>query len=403
MIQRILPAYYFSIEGLFLYFLLFLFYTRIGEIPSIPSFVAVLAVAYLFLLFGLKQKLVSGTLPFVGAVLSGGIAYVFGFTFMSIVLIAVFLFFRMTAFLKDPAMWKEERTKLAILFYCSAFVIFLEGWVYKFPFMNWLFGTVIIFTLLFSVGRFLQQVETNKNVRNVGGIAGVLGIAAALATAVTFLIPIAKWMVFTIFEGLFLIIGFLLTPIFNLVESIIIRDRRRAVDKDEFEQVEFTDDQKGGLSDTPVAVEDPIWLWLLLLAIVLFVIWFFVRKRKMNRDDNAPSSGIEIEHQPVQRNLGKKHRFFGEPAPNEYIRKLFFHFQIYAEKYGMGRYDHETVQEWFHRVNFRKDEDLFYAYDCVRYGEVIIPKDEAKHYEEIFEEMKREIKERKKNEKGKEA
>jgi hypothetical protein len=399
MIQRTLPAYFFSMECVFLYFLLFLFYTRIGETPSILGIITVCVVGNLFLQFGLKQKQVSGSLPFLGAIISGGIGYLFGFTAMSVILCTVFLYFRIGAFIKDSSLWKGERTKLAILFYCSAFVIFMAGWIFKYPYMNWLFGTVILFTLLLSIGRYLQQTIGNKANKNIMGIVGALSIAVILAGFVAILIRPIKWILFTIIEGFFRIIGFLLMPIFNFLEGIILTIQPR-INDEEFLPVELGE-KKEEISDPNLMVQIPIWVWFVILGVVLFAIWFVLRKRKLVTEIQDQSKTLMIEHIPLSANLSMRERFFRGPAPNEHIRKLIFQLQIYANRYGFGRFEHETVQEWFERIGFQKNEDFFMAYESVRYGTEVITKNDAKYYEEVVQELKREMKERYKKTKEK--
>jgi hypothetical protein len=77
---------------------------------------------------------------------------------------------------------------------------------------------------------------------------------------------------------------------------------------------------------------------------------------------------------------------------------LVFHLDEYASKYHLGRYPNETVREWFERVGFQKDENLFIAYESVRYGniDVILDKHDAQRFEEMILDIKKDIKERNK-------
>lgn len=400
-INRILPVYYFTLECLFLFFLLFLFYTRIGAIPSVLSFVGVILVSYVVLLYGLKLQKVSGTLPFIGAILSGVVAYIFDFTLMSVFLCTIFLFFRLSAFFKDSSLWKEERPTLAILFYCSGFIIFLEGWIFKYPYMNWLFGIVIGFTILLSVGNYLRHLEGSKGNRNVSGIASAIGIAVLLTGMVTLLLPVVKWLLKNIFEGLTLLIGILLMPLFKLVESIgILQLKLKNQPKDEFEQAALTK-EKSSITEE-IIYNMPIWVWFVLLIVLLLIAWYFIRKIRMVDENSEDIVSLEGEHAPTMLKMEKRRRFFREPAPQEYLRKLFYQLQLYAEKHGLGRYDHETIREWFDRVGFQKNEELFKAYESVRYGGNVILKHDAKHFEDIIQGIKLEMKERT-NKKGREA
>lgn len=400
MIQRILPAYYFTLECLFLYFLFFLFYTFIGEIPSAVSFLAIIFIAQIVVHLGLKRKFITASLPYIGALLCGVLAYLLHFSTMSVLLCIVFLSFRIHAFIKDSSLWKEERPKLAILFYCSGIILFLEGWIFEYSYMNWLFGTTIIFTILLSLGSFLQHIEGGKGKRNVIEFAGVLGFAVLITAIITPFMPAAKWLFKNIFEGLTLVFSILLHPLFYFIETNKIRPP--AV------KLEQTDEVEGKGRDI-VELDNPLqyippWAWLTLLIIIIVVIWLIVREMKM--DSTLPEKEevvkLKIDHTPALIKTEKRNGFFRERDPHEYLRKLFFQFQIFAENHGVGRYEHETMREWFDRVNFQKNEDLFLAYECVRYGGEVIHKQDARRFENMIREIKLEVKERAKKKRGRE-
>lgn len=396
MIKRILPGYFFTLECIYLYFLLYLFYTRIGEIPSILSFIVIIVVGYLILHIALIRNEVSGVFPFLGAIICGGISLALGFTPMSTLLLTVFLFFRIRAFIKDSSMWTEERPILAMLFYISSFLVFYIGWVFHYPYMDWLFGIVIIFTLLLSVGRFLQQLEGAKASKNIGGISSIIGIAIIMTGVITLLLPIVKWAIMNIFKGFILIVTFLLSPLFYLVQSLIFTPK--PLDKwvdDPFAQGELSKERKE-VTNQFLLENVPLWFWITLFSIIILVIWYILRKRNIKKDVQVETETIMLKHTPTTATLGRKGRFFKEPAPQEYIRKLLFQFQIYADKHHLGRYHHETMREWFVRVGFKQNEELFLAYDNVRYGKEDLQKKDAIHLEEVIKDIKRDIQERKK-------
>lgn len=407
MINRILPAYYFSLEGLLLYFLLFLLYFRQGTIPSLPSFLGVLAAAIFVLLFSLTQKQVSGSVPFIGAVVSGLIAYLLGFTFMSVLLITVFLYFRIKGFYKDPTLWKNDRIKLAVIFYCSGLVIFLVGAIFKFPYMNWLFGIVIAFTILLSVGRYLQHIVGENTIRNTPIISGILGIAVTLSAIITLVVPIFRGVFSYFFDGIAVVVEQLAKPIFSIAEEITLMTpvEDPYADQDNellYEAIESEEKVSMAGSDSFLS-NIPIWVWGIFLVLGLFILWFFLRKKKMVADNiSHKKSSIQIERTYSLSSSARK-RGRREPEPNAYLRKLFYYLQTDCERYGFGRLEHETIREWFDRVGFQKNEELFIAYDSVRYGTKEIKPSEAKHLEKAVQGIKREMKERLKEEKGKEA
>jgi hypothetical protein len=401
MIKRILPTYYFSLECLFLYFLLFIFYIREGEIPSIYSFLTITAVANLVLLYSFKQEKVSATLPFIGAIISGGVGYLLGLSLVSVILITIFLYFRTVTFIKDTSLWLGEKTQFAIVFYGSGLIIFFFGAILKYPHMNWLFGIVIAYTLLLTLGRYLQQVVGNNGARNIPVITAILGIAVAFSGIVLLIIPIVKFLVINFWEGVALSIALLTIPIFKLVETITLTVRRKkGWGEGDIDPAEFSKEKTDIIDTANNLANLPPWALSILLALILITIWFFVRKKRIEPSNTA---SLEFKRTPSATSTVKKGIFFREPAPNDYLRKLFYQLQIYSEKYGFGRFEHETMREWFERVGFQKNEELFLAYDLVRYGGKVIHKHEAKFLEEIIRNLKRDMKEKIKKEKDKEA
>lgn len=395
MIKRILPAYYFGLECVYLYFLLFLFYTRTGKLPPMAATLCVIASGLLFLVFSLKMKKGSKFTPFIGAILSGGIGYFLGLTPMSALICIVFIFFRISAFTKDTALWTEERRKLALTFYCSSFLIFFLGWIFKYPYMNWLFWNVILFTVLFSIGRYLQQTDSNTVNRNPKFLAAFFGIAFLFAAGIaSLLLPFAKWLLFNFFKGIILLISFLLAPLFNLVEG---KHLQLKVLKGPQDKIAGKEQKPNSVFTDHVVHHVPFWISLIVLAAILIVIWILIKKFKQrNISQSEQPVKLLIEHFPSFEKKGGKSRFFRSSAPQEYMRRLIYQLQLFADRHKMGRHSHETLREWFDRLGFSMDEALFIAYDNVRYGNVILTKIDLKDIEVSIENLKREIKDRSK-------
>jgi hypothetical protein len=402
MIQRLQPAYFFMLECFFLYFLVFVFYTRSGEIPSIPAILSIIIGGNLFLYLVSKKNIVNNGIPFICAILLSGIAYFLGFSIMSIVLCAVFLYFRISSFIKDSSLWKEERTNLAIVFYSSSILVFFIGWIFRYPYMNVLFGMVIAFTVLYSIGRFLQQTGDHFEARDVLGLSSALFIAVVLTVLGTLLIPGVKFVFIKIFSGLAVIASIIGSPIFALIEGIILGIKSPESPDDPFAQGEVGDRKETYEKIIPVE-GIPSWFWLVLLVVLLIIIWVIIkRKSKIVDKEIQESSQIKLEHIPLSVKMGRKRKFFRSPSPHEYMRKLVFHLDEYASKYHLGRYPNETVREWFERVEFQKNEDLFAAYESVRYGniDIVLDKHDAQRFEDMILKIKKEIKDRNNKKKG---
>jgi hypothetical protein len=395
MVQRFLPGYFFMIECYFLFFILFVFYFRSGEIPSVPAIALIFIGGITVLYFSLKREVVNAAIPFLAALIIAGASHFLGFKFMPVVMSAVFLYFRVNAFINDSYLWKEERPKLIILFYSTSLGVLLLAVIYQYPFIKVLFFMMIGFTILYSIGRYLQQLEDINKADGVKGIASILGIALLFTGIGTLIIAMAKWMLFKTLTLLTFLASLMGRPFFDFMEIIILKIKPHQSEvKGKLNM--NTAPPSYGNAKPPIDV--PVWFWVALAVIIVLFLFMIVRKKKNVVEQGLmdEQSDFLINHIPLSSGLRKKRGFFREQPPSEYLRRLFYQLHIYAHKNGMGRFQHETIREWFERVQLRSNEELFLAYESVRYGKRDIPREEAIHFEQVIQELKTEIKTRNK-------
>jgi hypothetical protein len=339
-----------------------------------------------------KKQVIKGGVPFLAAIFLGFVGYIFGFSLLSILICSVFFYFRIDAFIKDSLLWSADRTRLATTFYGISIFLFLEGWMFGYLYMNWLFAIVLIFTTLFIVGRFLQHVDRKHWLSQNIPLVLILAISAALTGLVTVVVYVVKWIFFKLMSYIVLLASIIGIPIIYLLQLIKIEiapNKTVSVLQKQTKQLQLKDDQHYLLETIP------IWIYLLLFIVVLLVIWFIVRKNRSLVDNYSPKSVLtEMIHEEWTAKNGRKRRFFRQPTPQEYMRKLFLQLHMTAEKYHIGRQQHETIQEWFQRVGFSSHHELFQAYESVRYGKNDIQKEDAVHLEQVITNLKREMKER---------
>jgi len=389
MILRLLSLYYFSLECIFLYFLLLLFYVHSNKVPPLLAFLCIGGIANLFLYYSLRKKQISRIIPMLAGFISGGIAYFLGFNLFPSIFCTFFIIYRVNAFINDSSLWMEERKKLPVIFYCSSFIVFITAWITDYSYINWVYSILIIFTLLFSLGRFLQQAIVNNEIKNVNGLLLSLVIAAMLTGLCTLLLPFVKWICFTLFEFVVKFVGFVATPLFNFVETIHIKPKPKGPIED---FVINRDPTQLKQNDEFLIQHFPSWIWLVLVIVILVIVWLFLRRYKLqSAETNIEQSPVEIEYASSNLSKKQKKRFFKHSAPSEPIRKLIFQLQKYASKHNMGRQNHETIKEWFIRNNFPIPVQLLNDYDNVRYGNGTLIGNE-KEYEDEIQKIKQEIK-----------
>jgi len=392
MIRRILPAYFFSLEGIYVFFIMFLFYIKKGLLPPIVPYIVVLVIGNMILGLALKQQQVANVLLLLGGIIGGVIGYFLGLSQMTALVSSIFIFFRIPAFLKNSFSWKSERADLVILFYGSSFIVFIYGWFKQYPHINWLYGVLIGFTILYSIGRFFQQIEESHAIRNIDGISGLFGIVFLLSGVITLLLPLSKLLLLKLFEGLI----FLIYPLINFLITLLQRGMHNSP-KSNRSMINMNTAKKIAIGhDGTTTDHTQFWIWIVILVFILVITWILIKKKSKTKTDTIELSEDVIEHVPSLLKKKRKSRFFRGPAPHEYVRKLIYHLQIYADKNEMGRYEHETVREWFERVEFPVNEEFLLAYENVRYGNGVLVKSEASHFEGIIADLKKEIKERSK-------
>lgn len=393
MILRLLSAYYFSLECLFLYLIVLFLYESKNQLPPILALICVFIIGNAFLLYSLRKSSVSRVIPFLSAIICGAVSYFLGLNSVSSIICGIFIFFRLEAFLKDTSLWKEERNKLQIIFYLTSFFVLFFGWAAHYSYMNLLLGVLITFTILFSLGRHFQQAVSTQTVKNNRGIIGSIAIATLLTGLITLILPFFKWGIFKLLDGLFNTVGLLGSPLFNYVDHVTLKEKDIKLGHNSSVKDDF---QQSPKNHTYILESIPTWVWVLLLIIALIIIWLIIRKLKYIRNEKVTfQHEIDIEYNSIPEHHRKKRRFFKHTAPTDQIRKLIFQLQKYASKHKMGRLQNETLKEWLNRIQIPYEDDLIDAYNSVRYGKSEL-KDIARYVEQV-KRIKEDIKKRDNN------
>ncbi|UPM53309.1 hypothetical protein [Gottfriedia acidiceleris] len=382
MILRLLSTYFFSLEYLLLYLIIIFIYESKNQLPPTLAIICIFLIGNLFLLYSLRKSQVPRVILFLAAIISGGISYTLGLNSVTSILCACFIYLRLEAFLKDTSLWIEERNKLQIIFYLTSLIVLFFGWTSHYSHMNLILWIIIIFTILFSLGRYFQQAVTTQTIRNYRGIIGTISIAALLTSTISFILPVLKWGIFKLLNVLFSAVGFLGTPLFNYVDRITIKEKKIKLGRNSSAEDKLPQNIR---NHHYILESTPTWVWLLLLMIVLIVIWLVIRKLTYIRNEKHTVKQENcIEYNAIPEHMRKKRRFFKHSAPTDQIRKLIFQLQKFATKYKMGRHQNETLKEWLVRIQIPHEDELIDAYNSIRYG-----KGEIKDIEKFEEQVNR--------------
>ncbi|MFB7139729.1 hypothetical protein ACFCYN_08770 [Gottfriedia sp. NPDC056225] len=381
MILRLLPTYFFSLECLYLYLIVLFLYESKNQLPPSLAMICIFLIGNLILFYSLNKSKVSRVSSYLAAVFCGVVGYNLGLNSVTSILCAAFIFFRIEAFLKDTSLWNEERNKLQIVFYFTSLFILFFGWSFHYEYKSFVYGLIIMFTILFSLGRYFQQAVNTQSIKNSRGMFGSILIAATLTGIFTLVVPLFKWSIFKVLDGLFKVVGFVASPIFNFADHKNFKVEKIKLNRHPL---------KNRIPQNPknqhfILESVPTWVWLAILIIVLIAIWFVIRRLKSIRIENQSfQQEIGIEYESIPESMRIKRRLFKANAPTDQIRKLIFQLQKYASKHKMGRHNGETLNEWFKRIQISNEDELINAYNSVRYG-----KAELKDIEKYEEQVKR--------------
>ncbi|PEL10500.1 hypothetical protein [Bacillus sp. AFS017336] len=381
MILRLLPTYFFSLEYLYLYLIVLFLYESKNQLPPTLAMICIFLIGNLILFYSLNKSKVSRVSSYFAAIFCGVVGYNLGLNSVTSILCASFIFFRIEAFLKDTSLWNEERNKLQIIFYFTSLFVLFFAWPSHYEYKSFVYGLIIMFTILFSLGRYFQQAVITQSIKNSRGMFGSILIAAILTGIFTLVVPLFKWGIFKVLDGLFKVVGFVASPIFNFADH-----KNFKVEKIKLNRHPVKNQIPQNPKNQHFILESvPTWVWLAILIIVLIAIWFVIRKLKFIRIENQSfQQDIGIEYETIPESMRIKRRLFKANAPTDQIRKLIFQLQKFASKHKMGRHNGETLNEWFKRIQISNEDELINAYNSVRYG-----KAELKDIEKYEEQVKR--------------
>ncbi|WP_188207320.1 cation:proton antiporter [Alkalibacillus aidingensis] len=398
---RYLRWYQYILELFPLWIIISFSYVGTGYWPPVWSFLLMTVVAAPLMTVGLYKM--GGRIAIYGAIPFLFILAIFlGFDFPYAVLMAVALSFRIENRFIKPDQEVEE------IVISITFILALVSYLITFGDSG---GFSVYFLLIFVVQLFVwvlgrliyfyirdQQTIKHSLRKKLIFVATTLASLGALSYLAYIAYPYLKWMLGSI--GHWLLYGFVwvLTPLFNFIEGIEL-DPPQLPEPDEETEGEF--DAQDYMQDEPTTLMSTLsdyLLWLILLIIVTigFILYRRYRQKLLSSQDEV-REGIKDE---VTKESSKDHLFWRRNAkakpPKHQVRKAYFQLERWAAKKDVGRYHHETIEEWFERIGLadQVSDSMLNTYERVRYKEDLdLPYDQQTYLDEI-EKVKSLIKEK---------
>lgn len=178
---------------------------------------------------------------------------------------------------------------------------------------------------------------------------------------------------------------FLLRPLFGFLENIELEYPDEPFEEEEsnldgYESPEEIVSATNQILNIPYG---PIILAIAFIAIILFICSYF-----KNRDVVTDNKVSHQKHTFADKN--STYKKINKKAPADKGRKLYFDFEKWASSKGYGRYEDETIEQWFNRMSL--DDHISISklqyYQKMRYKDKVLSEEEFKLLEIYIKEFK---------------
>ncbi|GAA0450659.1 hypothetical protein [Alkalibacillus silvisoli] len=298
----------------------------------------------------------------------------FGFDFIYALIIAIVTVVRIENRYIKPDQDVEEVTLMAtFIMSIGAFTILYstsEGFSVYFLILFivqlfvWLGGRLIYY--------YLRDEQTVKNSisKKVYLILVSLGFLAVVSYVLYVIYPYIKYGLGYLFYWGLYAFAWLMSPIFNMLESLELDPPEiEGTDSEmEFGEDEFDQREPSTFASSLVEYIN-YFIVLLILVGILFAYLYYRNRLKMHQDN------VRTSYDDVEKNQSEGRKFFKRQnkstRPNHRVRKAYYDLEKWAAKQGVGRREYETIEEWIERlgVGAEVNQSMINIYKLVRYKE----------------------------------
>ncbi|WOV86275.1 hypothetical protein QWT69_09995 [Sporosarcina oncorhynchi] len=195
--------------------------------------------------------------------------------------------------------------------------------------------------------------------------------------------------------GIFLLFGYLFNSIFTLFGKAsspvldYIREEAERIEEEEEEDhfIDFRMEEEAkvfGASASPFEIAMYVLVFVILIAIIVML----VKKNRESRQlDKQDAYTFSFRGKKKKENALSQLTYDYSKARDE-VRKKFEKFENEAKIYGCTRSQSETVNEWFLRMGWSKDNRAITIYNEVRYGSHIPTEKELEVFRSELEKIK---------------
>lgn len=258
--------------------------------------------------------------------------------------------------------------------------------------VSFLIGQCLFILVGSFLGRWiLANTEKGEKKKFLYYFSIIISGLISIGIAITLTLNLLKWIFFTFLEMAVSTLAFIVSPVFSIFEDMELKVPGQPVDLNSTDE---GDKQQYEEMLVQADVIDPtaVFTALTIAGLIVFVYFLYKRNRENKYSISTDESSYQTNSQTV---VADRFSLFPQSRrmPVQTIRKEIYLFERYAEKLHLGRGSHETLSEWLKRIGLKAPAGLYEAYDCVRYGEMIIGKEEEAAFLQDIKRLRHNIKE----------
>ncbi|QUW21715.1 hypothetical protein JSQ81_18345 [Sporosarcina sp. Marseille-Q4063] len=259
----------------------------------------------------------------------------------------------------------------------------------------------LLTTILFIVLRYItililgrrlpkfEWLETSKV------FAAILGVGIATYLLIYYLIEPIRTAVLAVlgflFGGLFMFVSTAITPFIDYVIDWLDYLRWKKYQEMEKPTIYNTDnDMDGKLEIFSSRAELNIGVYVVIGAAILAAIVLYLnfrQKRHMYDESKGPAYKVRLFGRGDKKKSDVEQVYDYSIASNA-VRTAYQSFENDAHQAKHPRFAGETVKEWFSRMGWRNNENLFATYDKARYGAMTLTEEEGRRFEDDLNEIR---------------
>lgn len=224
----------------------------------------------------------------------------------------------------------------------------------------------------------------------------IMGVGIATFLVVYLLIEYVRDAVLFIagflFGGLFELIAAAITPALDWVIAYLDYKRYRHYEEMEPPEmptfVDFQMMDERIFPDSGLTFKQGYLILAVVIIAVLALVVIFRKRNKKYASEGLPAYKIQAFGRKKKKQAVSKPLYDYSAATND-VRSAYQAFEKDAQKAKYIRFVGETVKEWFVRMGWGHDEEVFETYDKARYGSLTITEEEGQRFINELQEIKR--------------